>query len=74
MRISSLDPISLNDVSDPDNAPYVIEGHGPNALKISFENEANKTAYLGSALHSANASLAAAIAEVADPDITGTMN
>ena len=73
MRISTLDPISLNDVSDPDNAPFVIEGHGPNALKITFENEANKTVYLGTPLHTANATLAAACSNVADSDITGTI-
>ena len=42
MRISTLDPISMNDVNDIDSAPYVIEGEGPNALKIFFVNEENK--------------------------------
>jgi hypothetical protein len=37
MRISTLDPISLNDVTDLDNAPYLIDGEGPNALKIYFK-------------------------------------
>jgi hypothetical protein len=74
MRNSTLDPISLNDVTDINNAPYVIEGAGPNALKIYFESEANKTEYLSIPLHTANATLAAAYAKVADSDITGTIN
>ena len=74
MRISTLDPISMRDVPDTDNAPYVIEGHGPDALKIYFENEANKAEYLDIPLHTANATLSAAYAEVADSDITGTIN
>jgi hypothetical protein len=74
MRISTLDPISMNDVSDPVNAPFVIVGNGPNALKITFESEANKKVYLGSPLHTANATLAAAFAKVADSDITAANN
>lgn len=74
MRVSTLDPISMNDVTDVDNAPYVIEGKGPDALKIYFENEANKAEYLDIPLHTSNATLAAAYAKVADSDITGTIN
>ncbi len=74
MRISTLDPISLNDVTDIEAAPYVIEGEGPNALKIYFESEANKAEYLDIPLHTANATLSAAYAECADSDITGTIN
>jgi uncharacterized protein YpiB (UPF0302 family) len=74
MRISTLDPISMKDVTDPDNAPFVIEGNGPNALKIYFENEANKAEYMDIPLHTANATLSAAYAKVADSDITGTIN
>ena len=74
MRISTLDPISMNDVSDTKTAPYVIESSVPNALKIYFENEANKMEYLDIPLHTANATLSAAYAKVADSDITGTIN
>jgi len=74
MRISTLDPISMNDVTNTDTAPFVIEGEGPNALKIYFENEANKAEYLDIPLHTANAALAAAYAEIADSDITGSIN
>ena len=74
MRISTLDPITLNDVTDLDNAPYVIDGDGPNALKIYFENEANKAEYLAIPVHGANATVSAAYAKVADSEITGSIN
>lgn len=74
MRVTTLDPISMQDVIDTDNAPYVIEGDGPDALKIYFQNEANKAEYLEIPLHTANSTLAAAYAQVADSDITGTIN
>lgn len=74
MRISTLDPISMNDVIDTDTAPYVIEGAGPDALKIYFENEANKAEYIDIPLHTSNPTLSAAYALCADSDITGTIN
>lgn len=74
MRISTLDPMTLNDVTDLDNAPYIIDGEGTNALKIYFENETNKAEYLDIPMHTANASVSAAYAKVADSDITGTIN
>ena len=43
-------------------------------LKIYFENETNKDEYLAIPLHSANATVSAAYAKVADSDITGTIN
>ncbi len=46
MRLTTKDPMSGNDVSNPTTAPYVMEGHGGNALKICFENEHNKQEYL----------------------------
>ena len=44
MITTTLDPITLNDVTDLENAPYVVEGDG--ALKIYFESEKNKQEYL----------------------------
>ena len=46
MRVTTTDPISGKDVTDIDNAPYVIEGSGENALKIYFESQENKSSYL----------------------------
>ncbi|MGD8559587.1 MAG: hypothetical protein PVG89_14530 [Gammaproteobacteria bacterium] len=47
MIISTTDPISLVEVQNPDSHPFVVEGEGENALKIYFENEENRSAYLG---------------------------
>jgi hypothetical protein len=46
MRVSTTDPISMNDVPNPGDHPFVIEGSGDSALKIYFENEDNRQAYL----------------------------
>ena len=46
MMISTTDPITMQDISDPENHPYVIEGEGPNAIKIYFESEQTKQEYL----------------------------
>ncbi len=52
MRVTTtLDPITLNDVTDIENAPYVIEGEGEGALKIYFESEQNKQRYLDTPAH-----------------------
>lgn len=47
MIISTTDPVSLVVIQNPENHPFVIEGDGDTALKIYFENEENKAAYLG---------------------------
>lgn len=46
MRITTVDPISGNDVIDVENAPFVIEGSGHDALKIFFESQENRASYL----------------------------
>ena len=51
MITTTLDPITLNDVTDIENAPYVIEGEGDGAIKIYFESEENKQAYLDTPVH-----------------------
>lgn len=43
---STLDPISLHDVSDPENHPCLYEGDGDNGLEIYFENEENRQIYM----------------------------
>lgn len=47
MRIERTDPIDGNTIKNPEAYPYVIEGQGDGALKIYFENEENRSAYLG---------------------------
>ena len=54
MITSTLDPISVNDVTDLENAPFVIEGEGPSTLKIYFESEENRQEYLDIMLYSLN--------------------
>ena len=46
MRITITDPISGNDVTNIDSAPFVVEGSGNDALKIYFESAQNKQAYV----------------------------
>jgi len=46
MRVSTTDPISMNDVKDVANAPFVVEGTGDGTLKIYFESEENRQSYL----------------------------
>ena len=43
---STTDPITLNDITDPDNHPCLYEGDGDNGLEIYFENEENKKIYM----------------------------
>jgi hypothetical protein len=38
---TTLDPISLHEVPDPENHPCLYEGDGENGLEIYFENEEN---------------------------------
>ena len=46
MRTTTLDPMSLNDVTDLENSPYIIEGEGDAAMKIYFESDKNRDDYL----------------------------
>ena len=46
MIVSTTDPVTGNDITEPEKHPYVIEGEGDNALKIYFESEQSKQAYL----------------------------
>jgi hypothetical protein len=43
---TTLDPISLREVPDPENHPCLYEGDGENGLEIYFETEENKQMYL----------------------------
>ena len=78
MNIHTLDPITLNDVTDLDNAPYVVEGEGPGAIKIYFESEENKSEYLDMDTHGSDGSGSSALKkifdEMADNPDTGSIN
>jgi len=43
---TTTDPISLREVTDPENHPCVYDGDGDNGLEIYFENETNRQIYL----------------------------
>lgn len=43
---STTDPITLQDVPDPEEHPCVYDGDGDNGLEIYFESEANRQLYL----------------------------
>ena len=72
MRISTLDPISMNDVDDTETAPYVIDGD----LKIYFESEDNRNEYLGIPVHSSlnSEGLNKVFDDASDSPITGSIN
>lgn len=70
------DPITLNDVTDLDNAPYLIEGSGSSAMKIYFESEANRQEYLATEIHGSvnSTGLKRIFDNIADSPITGSIN
>lgn len=74
MRICTLDPITLNDVTDLENAPFVMDGD----LKIYFQSEENRQEYLGIEIHGSQGAntpgLKAIFDSAADSQITGTIN
>jgi YHS domain-containing protein len=76
MITTTLDPISLNDVTDIDNAPYVVEGEGNGALKIYFESEENKQEYLDTPVHGSEdmSGLKKIYDDMADNPDTGSIN
>ena len=78
MNIHTLDPMTLNDVTDLENAPYVIEGEGDSAIKIYFESEQNKIDYLDIPMHGSDGSSGSALkdifADMAENPDTGSIN
>ena len=76
MRVTTLDPMSLNDVTNLDEAPFLIEGEGQNAIKIYFESEANRAEYLDMELHGSGdlSGLKAIFDGMADNPNTGSIN
>lgn len=76
MITSTLDPITLHDVIDLENAPFVIEGSGSGEMKIYFESEANKQEYLNTETHGSlnTSNLTRIFNEMADNPNTGSIN
>lgn len=46
MIITTTDPITGEDLVHPETKPFVVEGHGHLAVKIYFESEETRRAYL----------------------------
>ena len=77
MITTTLDPITLKDVTDLDNAPYLIEGEGENALRIYFESEQNRREYLDTPTHGSDggsSALNGIYDDMADNPNTGSIN
>ena len=76
MRISTTDPMTLNDVTDTEQAPFVVEGEGDNAIKIYFESEQNRMDYLGMESHGSDgiSGLKDIFDAIADNPNTGSIN
>jgi len=68
MITATIDPMTLYKVTDTDHAPYIVEGKGPHALKIYFENESSKLNYLSSLLHNPDDSLLGAYTKPSDSE------
>jgi len=76
MRITTMDPMTLNDVKDISNAPYVIEGDGQQSIKIDFETEASKQEYVDMEIHGSEgiSGLKSIYDAMADNPDTGSIN
>ena len=76
MRTTTTDPMTLTEVTDPDNAPYVVEGQGDNAIKIYFESEKNRHDYLEMESHGSGdlSGLKDIFDAMADNPNTGSIN
>jgi len=76
MRITTMDPMTLNDVKDISNAPYVIEGDGQQSIKIYFETEASKQEYVDMEIHGSEgiSGLKSIYDAMADNPDTGSIN
>jgi hypothetical protein len=70
------DPITLNDVQDLANAPFVVEGQEDKAVKIYFESESNRDEYLGTESHEGvnSSGLKKIFDEMAENPDTGSIN
>jgi hypothetical protein len=72
MIVATTDPMSMNEVNDLEHAPYVVEGEGAYALKIYFENEANKRDYIDIQRRTPGVGIFTVYVEVSDNEINGT--
>jgi len=62
------------DVTNLDNAPFVVEGGSDNALKIHFESEQSGQEYLTSAAKSVDRTSVDAYKQIANNEPMGAIN
>ncbi len=44
--VTTIDPLTGNKVTNPESHPFIVEGNGMAKLKIYFESENSRRAYL----------------------------
>ena len=59
MKVITRDPVSKNEVTDIDKAPFLVEGHAADTVKTYFESDANKAEYLAIPLELSDGTLEA---------------
>jgi hypothetical protein len=76
MRVTTTDPMTLNDVTDLASAPFLVQGSGEQAMKIYFESTESRDAYLEFLGEdtSPDASLIDQYNAIADNEIMGGIN
>ena len=74
MRISTLDPITMHEVKELDQAPYVVEGEGRNSFIVYFESETTRAIYLDISLDAPNSDVPPPYASSAYADTAQMMN
>jgi hypothetical protein len=74
MRVTTVDPMTGNDVTDLEDAPFTIEGQGPDALTIYFESEASRQEYILFSAESADAGVIDIYNGISDNETMGTIN
>ena len=76
MRVTTMDPMTLNDVKDINNAPYVLEGEAEQSIKIYFETETSRQEYVDMEIHGSDgiSGLKGIYAAMAENPDTGSIN
>lgn len=76
MRTTTTYPVTGNEVTGTEKAPFVVEGEGEDALKIYFETEASRQDYLDFSAKSASTdeSIIDAYNRLRENETTGTIN
>ncbi len=76
MMTFTRDPITLNNMTNLEEAPFIIEGSGDSSIKIYFESQANKQEYLETEVHGSlnSEGLKSIFDDIADCPITGSIN